>query len=143
MDVPVNYWAVLVCGVASIALGSLWYGPLFGKMWMKMMGWDKMDPSKVEQIKKGAAKGYVVSFVGALVMSYVLAHYLVFASVYTETEGVSAGLMVGFWTWLGFIAPVTLGSVLWDGKPLKLWVLNNGYNLIQLLIIGTILALWK
>ena len=126
-----------------MVLGFLWYGPLFGKIWAAMMGWDKMDPSKVEQIKKGAAKGYVVSFVGALVMSYVLAHYLVFASVYTETEGVSAGLMVGFWTWLGFIAPVTLGSVLWDGKPLKLWVLNNGYNLIQLLIIGTILALWK
>jgi len=41
-------------------------------------------------------------------MSYVLAHELIFASVYLKVSGVSAGLMCGFFNWLGFIAPVTL-----------------------------------
>jgi len=31
-------------------------------------------------------------------------------------SGVSGGLMSVFWNWLGFIATVTLGAVLWEGK---------------------------
>jgi hypothetical protein len=58
-------------------------------------------------------------------------------------SGMPAGLMCGFWNWLGFIAPVTLGTVLWEGKPWKLWALTNGYYLFSLLIMGVILAFWK
>ena len=85
---------------------------------------------------------YAMAFVGSLVMSYVLAHALVFASSYLNVSGTQAGLMAGFWNWLGFIAPVTLGSVLWEGKPWKLWVLNNSYQLLTLLLMGVILATW-
>ena len=141
--VPLNYWAVLVCGVVSIGLGSLYYGPLFGKMWISMMGWDKKSPAEQEEMKKGMMKSYVLSFIGSLVMAYVLAHVLVFASTYTKSVGVAAGLMVGFWTWLGFIAPVTMGSVLWGNHSWKFWTLSNGYQLIQLLIFGVILSVWK
>lgn len=125
-----------------MVLGFLWYGLLFGKSWMRMMGWDPNDTAKMEAMKKEANKGYALMFIGSLVMAYVLAHALVFASVYTKTEGVAAGLMVGFWNWLGFIAPVTLGSVLWEGKSWKLWVFNNAYNLVQLLVFGVILVSW-
>ncbi|OHA21318.1 MAG: hypothetical protein A2849_03215 [Candidatus Taylorbacteria bacterium RIFCSPHIGHO2_01_FULL_51_15] len=139
-DIPINYLAVLVCGVASMVLGSLWYGPLFGKQWIALSG---MTPEQMEQgKKKGMAKLYALSFLGSLLMAYVLAHSLIFASSYFETSGISAGLMAGFWSWLGFVAPVTLGSVLWDGKPWRLWILNNGYQLLLLLIMGAILALW-
>jgi hypothetical protein len=139
----VNWLAILVAGVASMVLGFLWYGPLFGKMWATMMGWDKMNPADVEAKKKGASIGYVVSFIGSLVMAYVLSHVIAFSESFGNPAGLSTGLMTGLWMWLGFVAPVTLGSVLWDGKPLKLWFLNNGYNLLHLLILGAILASWK
>lgn len=126
-----------------MVLGYLYYGPVFGKMYISMMGFDKMDPMKQEEMKKGMMKNYVLAFLGSLVMAYVLAHALVFAEAYLSTSGISAGLMVGFLNWLGFIAPVTMGMVLWGTHPWKLWVLNNGHNLIQLLIFGTILAVWK
>ena len=142
-EVPINYLVVLVSAIVSMLLGFLWYGPLFGKTWATMMGWDKMDPARVDEMKKGAAKGYIISFIGSLVMAYVLAHALVFASTYTQTGGVPAGLMVGAWNWLGFVAPVTLGSILWEGKSVKLWLLNNSYNLAQLLMMGVILSLWQ
>ncbi len=141
-EIIINYWAVLACGVVSMVLGFLWYGLLFGKAWVRLMGWDPANQARMEEMQKGANKGYALSFLGALVMAYVLAHALVFASSYTNTGGVPAGLMVGFWNWLGFIAPVTLGSVLWEGKSWKLWTFNNGYNLLQLLVFGVILALW-
>ena len=139
-QVPINYVAVLVAAVSSIVLGFIWYGPLFGKKWMELSG---MTQERIEAAKAGGmGKNYAITFAGALVMSYVLAHSLVFASTYLNVSGVSAGLMAGFWSWLGFIAPVTLGTVLWDGKPWVLWILNNAYQLLLLLLMGVILALW-
>lgn len=138
---PVNYLAVFAAAIASMILGWLWYGPLFGKTWMALSGLteEKMAVAK----SKGMGKMYLLTFIGSLVMSFVLAHALIFASAYLKASGISAGLTAGFWNWLGFIAPVTLGIVIWDGKPWKLWFLNNSYQLITLLVMGVILALWK
>lgn len=30
-EVSVNLFAVLVCGIVSLVVGALWYGPIFGK----------------------------------------------------------------------------------------------------------------
>ena len=140
--VPVNYLAVLGAAVISMVLGFLWYGPLFGKQWMAMMGWTKEKmSSKPEQTEM--MKLYGLQALGSLFMAFVLAHALTFAKAYLGTEGVSAGLQTGFWNWLGFVAPVTLGSVLWEGKSWKLWLFNNGYNLTSLLFMGVTLSLWK
>lgn len=140
MPVPINYLAVLACAIASMAIGFVWYGPLFGKQWIKLSG---MSTEKMQGAKaSGMGKSYAPMFVGSLVMAYVLAHALIFAATYLKASGVSAGLTAGFWNWLGFIAPVTLGTVLWDGKPWKLWLLNNGYQLLNLLVMGVILSLW-
>ena len=71
-EVPINYYAVLVCGISNMVLGYLWYGALFGKQWMALSG---ITPEKIEAAKsKGMAKGYLLSFVGALLMAFVLAH---------------------------------------------------------------------
>ncbi len=102
---------------------------------------NKIDAAKAKG--QGMGKSYAIAFVGSLVMSYVLAHALVFTSAYFKMSGMPAGLMCGFWNWLGFVAPVTLGTVLWEGKPWKLWVLTNSYYLASLLFMGVILAFWK
>ena len=138
--IPINYLAVLAAAVLNMIVGFLWYGPLFGKQWMALSG---MSQDKLEAAKqKGMGKSYALMFVGALAMAYVMSHALIFASEYLGEVGVTAGLMTGFWNWLGFVAPVTLGTVLWDGKPWGLWILNNAYYLLSLMIMGVILALW-
>lgn len=101
-------------------------------------------------LTKGGMKGksdemvklYGITFVSSLLMAFVLSHALVFAGAYLGSSGVSAGIQTGFWNWLGFVAPVTVGSVLWEGKPWKLWVLNNSYYLVSLCAMGILLALW-
>ena len=137
--VPINYLSVLGAAVASMILGFLWYGPLFGKEWARLMGFttDKMDAAK----KKGMGKSYAIMAVGSLLMSYALAHNLIFGSAYLQMSGIEAGIMAGFWNWLGFIAPVTVGVVLWEGKPWKLWCITAGYYLVTLLVMGMILAM--
>jgi hypothetical protein len=141
--VPINYWAVLVCGVASMVLGSIWFGPLFGKMWQQMTGMDTMDPVKRDEAMKGVWKSYILAFVAALVMAFVLDHSIIFAQSYLKVSGMSAAIQGAVWSWLGFVVPVTLAGVLWESRPWKFWVVNSSYYLIQLAIFALILVSWK
>lgn len=133
----INYLAVLAAAVASIVLGFLWYGPLFGKTWTQLMGFDK---KKMEQMKKkGMPKQtWALMIVGTLVTSYVLAHFV----DYLDAINIAGALQAAFWLWLGFIAPVQLGMVLWENKPWKLYVINVAYYLVNLGVMASILALW-
>ena len=120
--------------------GFVWYGPLFGKLWIKEMGWSD------EAVKMGRTKSmtmqYTLQTLGALVMAFVFSHIFVFSTTYIHETGLMAAFNAGFWNWLGFVAPVTLTSVLWDGKSWKLWMLNSGYYLVVLLTMGLIFAYW-
>src|SRR5258706_2519733 len=140
--VPISYLAVLVAAASSVVLGFLWYGPLFGKMWMKWTGM-KMPKTMTPKMKQMMMRSYGLTIVGSLIMSFVLAHALIFASAYLPITGVAAGLMTGVWNWLGFVVPISLNSVLWEGKSWKLWALNNGYALVALSMMGVILAIWR
>jgi len=140
---PVNYLAVLASAVSAMVVGFLWYGPLFGKAWSKMMGWGEMTPEQLKEKQKKAMPMYAISFVGSLVMAFVLSHALVFGNTYLGTSGISGGLMGAFWNWLGFIVPVTMGVVLWEGKPLKLWLINASYYLVVLAVMSAILVSWQ
>ena len=137
MVYDINYLAVSVAAVVSMGLGALWYSPmLFGKQWMALSGLssEKMDAMKA----KGMTTGYAIGFVGSLVMAYVLAHFVQIAGA----TDISGALQLGFWVWLGFVATVMLGAVLWEGKSWNLYFLNAGYHLVSLLIMSSILTLW-
>jgi len=135
--IDLNYWAVLVSAVASMVIGALWYSPiLFGNIWMNLM---KIDPKNIDKMKdKGMGKYYFTAFNGSLIMSFVLAVLVDYAGAVT----VSDALMLGFLIWLGFSVTVLLNSVLWEGKPVKVYLINIFQLLVSLLIMSTILTLW-
>ncbi len=133
----INYLAVFVAAVISMAIGAAWYSPaLFGVEWMTLSGIKEKDIEKAKE--KGMGKSYLAGFIGALVMSVVLAHFIDFTRATTFREGLSAG----FWIWLGFVAPVILGTVLWEAKPTRLYIINISYWLLSLSLMGGILAIW-
>ena len=129
----INLLAVLIAGLTAFVIGSLWYTVLFGKLWMKLAGVkkEKKDPYM--------AVRFLVYLVGQLVMAFVLAHFLIFTNAVSYVEG----LITVFWLWLGFIATITIGGVLWEKKPISLFVLNNAYNLIAMGVMSVILLAWK
>lgn len=59
-----------------------------------------------------------------------------------NVSGIMGGLQAGWWNWLGFVAPTTVGMVLWEGKPWKLWIITAGFYLLSLLLMGVILGAW-
>ncbi len=142
MEIPINYLAVLACAVSAMVLGFLWYGPLFGKAWMKEMGMNMPSPEEMKAMQKKMTKSYILMFIGALVMAYVLAHNVVMGSAFFDMQGVGIGLQAGFWNWLGIAAPVLMGAVLWEKKTRKWFMITAGYYLVLMLIMGALLGGW-
>lgn len=138
MEVLVNYPAVLLAAVASMVVGFLWYSPLlFAKPWMKLMGY---TAKSMEAAKKNMGKTYFISFLTALVTACVLAHIIVIGEYYFNADGISTGLQAAFWSWLGFTMTVQLTDVLFGNKSTNLFLINTGYQLASLLVMGAILG---
>ncbi len=62
----INYLAILVCGVLSMVIGAIWYGPLFGKKWMEICGVNADDLNARKEMQKGAAPLYAVQLPGVM-----------------------------------------------------------------------------
>lgn len=140
MNIAVNFLAVIVAAVASMGLGFAWYSAsLFGKKWMKLMGYSS-EHLKEEQKKMGPLYG--LSFLGALVMAYVLTHVVRMSEVVFDYTPLSTGLSSGFWMWLGFVAPVQMTDAIFGSKKWELFLINTGYQLVSLLVMGAIVASW-
>ena len=133
----INYIAILVVSIVSIVIGWLWYGPIFGKIWVKEAGFT--DEMLAQGKTKGMAKSYILTFIFCLISAYVLSYFMIVQSVAT----ISSAMSLAFLVWLGFQLPIHLGTVLWDMKSLKLFMLTSVHSLEPLLASGIILVLFS
>lgn len=130
-----NFWAVLVSAFLAFGIGSLWYGPLFGKSWQKEVGIEPGDVDKVNMFKV-----FGISFVLMLIMAFGMAflfHRVEDAKV-TWLVGLTHGLYVG----IAFVVTSMGVNYQYEGKSLKLWAINSGYQVLFLMLMGTILGAW-
>lgn len=138
MDITVNYLAVLIAAVASMALGFLWYSPMvLGKPWMKLKGLSA-ESMKANQKKMG--KYYALSFVLALIMAYVLTHVMAFSMNFYHYSPIQTGLTSAFWIWFGFVMPVQATATIFGNKNWQLLAIDSGYQLVSLLAMGLVLG---
>jgi hypothetical protein len=131
MDIHVNFFAVFIAALANFLIATVWYAFLFGSLWRKLTGISDMKPAPAK---------VAMVFIGSVVISFVLLHSIVFGNAYLKFSGLRGGLMGGFFSWLGFIAPVTLTNVVYEKRSWKLWLLDNCFWLISLLVMGAILS---
>ena len=135
----INYWAVFGCAVASMVIGSIWYGPLFGRQWMKINGANPDDVERRKQMQKAAAPLYGVQFLLSLLQLYILAHFI---GGWEEVSGVENAM----WIWLGFVMPTVAGLSMWTAQPSKVkwatFLISSGYQLVSFIAFGFILGHW-
>lgn len=136
-SIPVNYLAILAAALASFIVGWLWYGPIFGKAWIKLSGFSS-EIMQSQEKKRQVKRGYLISFLGSVVMAYVLAHL---AGLLVVID-LSGAWRLAFWLWLGFFVPSQLATVLWEEKPAKLYFINVFYYLASLYAMTAILVWW-
>jgi hypothetical protein len=130
-----NLLAVLVSALILWFLGALWFSPaLFAKPWMAMVGIKKEAANQ-----KSMIFGMVASFIGDVVVAFVLAHLVLWSNAPTF----GWGAMLGFICWGAFFGAPNLPQSIYEGRPFKLFAITNGYWLVGLILIGGVLAVWR
>ena len=130
----VTFLPILVAGIANVILGMIWYNPrVFGSAWMAGM---TMTPEMAEKGKKRMPLMALISFLAAMVVAYVMNYFGIAWGVFDWIGAVE----LGFWCWVGFVAPTMLGMVLWEMKPFKYYAIVSGYWLVSFIMMAVILV---
>ncbi|MCG3153559.1 MAG: hypothetical protein DKINENOH_00149 [bacterium] len=133
---PTSPLAVLVAALVYFVLGGLWYSPvMFAKPWMALVG---TSEEAIKQ-KGGAAKAYLVGIVCALIIAFVLAIFVEQHPTANLFTGAQTGLMAG----LGLVAMTAFTTSTFEGRPLKLFLIDAGYNVVGFILAGAILGAWR
>lgn len=134
-EVSVSWLAIGVATVAAMVIGSLWYGPLFGKSWMKAVGFKKKDA-------EGMSWWPMVAMLGlALAQAVILAHFIAYAAnFYFDFDGWVIGALTGLWAFAGFVAPVLISNTMFAKGSTTLLKINLGNQFVTLLAMGVILG---
>jgi hypothetical protein len=138
----IHFVPLLVCAIGCLVLGSIWYGPLFGKTWMRLMKVDEdcmTDPVKRKAAQKQAMPLYILQFILSFIQIWVLAHFI--------AAGVTAsGLVTSIWIFIGFILPMAAQGSMWNSDSRKdnwtrFWIVG-GFNLVTFIALGLVLSHW-
>ncbi len=128
----INYVAVIIAALAGFFLGALWYTLIFAKPWQKEIGMPDDIHDKTKQ-QQGLAKFLAASLVLWLIMALGLTWLIGDGDM---LSGITTGLVTGF-----VIAGLSLGNnYLFEGKSLKLWLINAGYSTVAFTIMGLIIG---
>ncbi len=130
-----NYWAILVAGVAYTILGALWYSPaLFGNIWIKSIGKTK------EQVDKDFSPWKIV---GALVTSLIAAYGIARLLTWTSLDPLWGGFGIALLAGICFVFTTMGVNDLMESRPIRLFVLNIVFHIVGFLIMGIIIGLWQ
>jgi len=127
----INFGAVLLAAVAAFAVGSLWYGLLFGKPWREEMG---MTAASAPRHGMAVLLGgnFVLLLASALLLGHMFARN---PDLRSFLYFMMAGGVAAF-----FIVPALWINYLYQGRSLRLAMIDAGYWVSAYLAMGT--AFW-
>lgn len=135
----INYWAVLLATLSTMAVGSIWYSrTVFGTRWARLANVD-LD----RQVSGLAAwMPIIVTVLVSFIMAWVLAGASTIAwSFYGGSYLVSA-LGTAVILWAGFTAARFITHDAFEGRPSSLTVLNIAHELVTAIVMGLIIGVW-
>ncbi len=129
-----NILGVVISAVGSFIIGFLWFGPLFGKTWTRLMGFtqEQMEEGK----RKGMAKPITISIIISLISAFVF--FSVAESILIGSFG--DALMLGILLWLGYTVPTFLNAVLWEGRKWGLFWIQSLQVLASLIFTALVFS---
>lgn len=125
-----NLVPLIAAAIAGVAAGAIWYSPyLFGRAWMKSVGLTEQSARK-----RGMALPMISSIVAALLLAFVLQRAQV---------NLQQMMTVVVLLWLVFCVALRLPHYLFEGRSLRSFFIYAGHDLVQLVVIGAIVTLWR
>lgn len=126
-----NWLAAVAGGVTYFMIGWLWYGPLFGKAWMKEKGMEE-HPEPPEPVN------FVYSLVLQVMAAISLGLFMTALGIGTALGGLFIGLAAG----AGFVLTTVGVNGIYNDMSLRLFAIDGGYHLIGFAAAGLIIGLW-
>lgn len=127
-----NWLAVLVSAISTFALGGVWYSVLFARRWSKETGITNESASR-----KNMARTFGLAFVLALVAAFFLAMFI------GKNASTGFGAIAGFMAGLGWVSTFLGIIYLFESKSFALFLINAGYSILSLTIMGLIIGAWQ
>lgn len=138
MNIELNWIAIILAALSTMVVGSLWYGPLFGKVWKKLAK-VKTDP---DFNNSKAAVLYTTAFVGSFITAVVMAMSAFVAHHFFGGDFLWVTVVTTVILWLGFTATRINMHDSFEGRPMQLTALTNIHELVTMLIMATIIGVW-
>lgn len=129
----VNLWAVLVCGILSLAIGYVWYLPqVFGNIWMRE------NNLKPEDLNASDYTPYIISFVSFTILALVLAWVM----QATVADTLFSSLRIAVSLWAGFTLAPFVTNYRFSRRSWLAIAVDAGYALVAALLFAVILWAW-
>ena len=130
-----SFLPIFFAGIISAIIGFIWYHPrVFGTMWMRYSG---ITPETLERGKKRMPVLAFIALLASMLSAYVLNRFGIAEGVFDVSGAIGLALL----SWIGFVAPALLGTVLWEQKPIPYYLINSLYWLVALIAMSIILIL--
>ena len=126
-----NILAVLVAALTGFVIGGLWYGPLFRTPWMRWSGMT-FERGKQQNVALVFGLTYVLNVVAACGLDMLV----------PAGEGWAWGLHTGAFCGAFFVATAFGVVYLFESRPLGLWAINAGYQVVNFAAMGAVLGAW-
>lgn len=155
-----NPIACLVASLATLLVGFVWYNPkVFGTIWMNETG---MTEEKAQQ--GNMLKIFGLTIVYSVLISFTLSQFVIHQIGAAQLVGGNVnepsfiefikgkeeafrsfghGALHGFMLGLFFVLPITAINSLFEQKSWKYILVNAGYWMVSLMIMGAIICGWK
>lgn len=138
MEIQLNWIAVILAALSTMVVGSLWYGPLFGNIWMKLAK-IKKDPDF------GPAKAvplYTSAFLSSLLSAIVLGMSAFVAHKFFGGSYLWVTILTAVILWLGFTSARVQMHDSFEGRPRQLTALTVLHELVTFVIMAIIIGVW-
>jgi hypothetical protein len=131
----INWLSVLVATIGYFMLGAIWYSFLFQKKWIEY--------TKVNVDQANAKKGAAAMMFGSFVMMFITSAAIAILCEFMDQHHWQEGLHLGLLTGLGFAFTSMAINMLYEQKPLGLYMINGGYQLFGNIIAAIIITAWR
>ncbi len=130
----INWLAVAVSAASAFIVGGIWYGPIFGKAWQRLA---EVSDEEIQSANPAVIYG------GAFALTLVMASSLALLLQLHPAPDLVSGLSVGGLLGITLIAASQGINYLFSRRPLALWLVDAGYMVLLMAVMGAILGAWR
>lgn len=163
-NMPFSIYAVIAATFVTLVVGFVWYSPkVFGTIWMKETGITE-EKARQSNMLKVFVLTLFYSFLLAFIMPTLVIHqlgpigmlggpdmiatakpsYTAFLADYgNEFRTFKHGALHGFFAGLCIALPITAINGLFEQKSWRYILINAGYWMVSMMIMGALICGWK